>query len=163
MGIGSNLGSKADNCLRAIDRVDKMEGSRVRARSTLFRTEPVGVEGQDWYVNCVIRVDAELSAEKMLRGLNSIEGQMGRVRRGRWNSRIIDLDILLYGQQVIDEKGLIIPHKLMHLRRFVLAPMIELAPELIHPVLGKTMVELIKGLSERGQSVMPFGDGICGS
>jgi 2-amino-4-hydroxy-6-hydroxymethyldihydropteridine diphosphokinase len=157
IGIGSNLGDKRDNCLKAIDRINALPGCRVITQSGFYLTEPVGVKGQDWYLNCVIALSTDMSAQDLLKRLLAIEADMGRERKGRWDPRLIDLDILLFGNEVIDEKGLQVPHPLMHLRRFVLVPMVFLAPNLIHPVLGKTMVELLSISPEEAQSVIPLG------
>ena len=157
IGVGSNLGDKLDNCFKAIELVDNIENCTVMKQSDFYRTEPVGVASQDWYVNGVICVEAVLSAQDLLRSLLSIETHMGRVRKKRWESRIIDLDILLYEHHVIDEKNLTIPHPLMHIRKFVLMPMVQLDPDLVHPVLGRTMSELFDDLAEEGQGIMPIG------
>lgn len=157
IGIGSNLGDKLHNCREAIELVDNIEDCTVMKQSPFYWTEPVGVTSQDWYVNGAIRVETGLSAQDLLRSLLLIEIGMGRVRRKRWGSRIIDLDILLYGHHVIDEKNLTIPHPLMHTRRFVLMPMVQLDSDLVHPVLGRTMSELFDDLTEQGQSIMPIG------
>jgi len=159
IGVGSNLGDKLDNCRKAIELVDNIEGCTVMKQSGFYRTEPVGVTSQDWYVNGVICVETGLSAQNLLRSLLSIETGMGRVRKQRWESRIIDLDILLYGHHVIDEKNLIIPHPRMHIRRFVIMPMVQLDPDLVHPVLGRTMSELLDDLAEEGQGIVPVGRG----
>jgi len=156
VGIGSNLGDKLKNCLTAINLADKMPGCNVESKSRFYRTEPVGVKGQDWYVNAVISMRAEIQARELLEGLLAIEAGLGRERRERWESRPIDLDILLFGKDVINGKDLIIPHPRMHLRRFVLVPMTELAPDLVHPVLSKTMAELLDGFSENEQRVFPL-------
>ncbi len=157
IGVGSNLGDKLQNCCKAIDLINSIENCTVKTQSPFYRTEPVGVASQDWYVNGVIRVETGLSARDLLRSLFSIETGMGRVRKQRWESRIIDLDILLYGHHVIDEKNLTIPHPLMHMRKFVLMPMVQLDPYLVHPVLGRTMSELFDDLTEEGQGIMPIG------
>lgn len=154
IGIGSNLGDKLNNCLKAIDLIDRTPGCRVEARSRFFRTEPVGVEGQDWYINCVISLSTRLSAQDLLNALQAIEAGMGRERKDKWASRTIDLDILFFGESVIDRKALRVPHPLMHLRRFVLVPMAQLAPDLKHPVLGKTMAELLDLLAGERQAVI---------
>ena len=157
IGVGSNLGDKLQNCCKAIELVDKVENCTVIKQSPFYRTEPVGVASQDWDVNGVIRVETGLSAQNLLKSLLSIETHMGRMRKKKWESRIIDLDILLYQNHVIDEKTLTIPHPLMHMRKFVLMPMIQLDPDLIHPVLGKNMSELFDDLAEEGQGIMPIG------
>ncbi len=141
IGVGSNLGDKINNCLEAVVRIDEISGCRVTAQSDFYRTQPVGVKGQDWYVNGVIVLSSDIPARDLLKGLLAIELDMGRERKRKWDSRIIDLDILLFGEEVISEKGLQVPHPLMHLRRFVLAPMVSLAPDLVHPVLRKSMAE----------------------
>lgn len=114
--------------------------------SAVFKTEPEGVTGQDWYANCVAQVRVTQSPSQLLKGLRGIESDMGRVRRERWEARIIDLDILLFGQEVIKSHNLIIPHPLLHKRRFVLEPLFQLAPHLVHPVLKLTISQLLNKL-----------------
>ena len=157
IGVGSNLGDKIKNCLGAVVRIDEISGCRVTAQSGFYRTQPVGVKGQAWYVNGVIVLSADIPAQDLLKSLLAIEIDMGRERKRKWDSRIIDLDILLFGEEVISEKGLQVPHPLMHLRRFVLAPMVSLAPDLVHPVLGKSMAELLADAPKKNQSVIPMG------
>lgn len=156
IGVGSNLGDKAANCRDAAGRMARTRGCTLRARSGLYRTEPVGVTDQDWYLNGVVVLETELDAGELLERLLAIERDMGRVRRGKWGPRCIDLDILLFGSQVVDLGNLRVPHPHMHLRRFVLVPMSELAPDLHHPVLGKTMSQLLGDLPGEGQRVEPF-------
>jgi len=156
IGIGSNLGDKITCCREASERMARLRGCRLEARSRLYRTEPVGVSEQDWYLNGVVALETELEAGQLLKGLLAIERDMGRVRRGKWGPRTIDLDILLFGADILDLGNLTVPHPHMHLRRFVLVPMTELAPGLQHPVLGKTMSELLSGVSDEGQRVAPL-------
>ncbi|MBW1734189.1 MAG: 2-amino-4-hydroxy-6-hydroxymethyldihydropteridine diphosphokinase [Deltaproteobacteria bacterium] len=155
VGVGSNMGDKLSNCRKAVRLVGGMEDTSLVERSPFYRTEPLGLTDQDWYLNGVIGIQTYLSPQDLLRSLLSIETHMGRVRNERWGPRIIDLDILLYGNRVIDETNLTIPHPLMHRRRFVLIPMVQLDPDLIHPVLGRTMKELSDDLSGEGQAVAP--------
>ena len=157
IGVGSNLGDKVANCQAAVEKVDSLPGCSVRARSGLYRTEPVDVEDQDWYVNGVIRVDTDLPARDLLMELLAIEASMGRVRKQKWEARIIDLDILLYGNHRIKEEDLIIPHPLMHSRRFVLVPLNQLDPDLMHPVSGRTIWQLLRACGETGQDILPLG------
>jgi 2-amino-4-hydroxy-6-hydroxymethyldihydropteridine diphosphokinase len=156
VGIGSNLGDKLSNCLKAIEMVDNVPDCRVIVQSDFFRTDPVGVEGHDWYVNGAISLETDLSAHELLNNLLAIEANLGRKRNKKWEPRTIDLDILLFGQDVIDEKDLTIPHPLMHLRKFVLMPMVQLVPNLVHPVLGNTMEELLNNPAVEGQTAIPL-------
>jgi 2-amino-4-hydroxy-6-hydroxymethyldihydropteridine diphosphokinase len=153
IGIGSNIGHKIDHCKKAISLMGRLEGCSVGGQSSFYRTEPVGVEGQDYYVNGVICLNTDLSAEGLLKHLLDIEAHMGRVRLKKWDARVIDLDILLFGSQIIKKPDLMVPHPLMHLRRFVLTPLRQVAPELMHPVLGKSIRELAEMLPEEGQAV----------
>ena len=156
IGIGSNLGDKQDNCLKAIEKIKQIPDSELTGISGWYLTKPVGVEGQDWYMNGVASLATSLSAQDLLSALLTIEADMGRVRKQRWESRIMDLDLLLLGQEIIDEGSLTVPHPLMHLRKFVLIPMAQLAPDLIHPSLKVTMAELLLTIPEDGQVVIPI-------
>ena len=151
IGVGSNLGDKQNNCLKAIEMLSEISGCELIDSSDWYLTKPVGVEEQDWYVNGVASLSAGISARDLLKNLLTIEEDMGRVRKKRWASRIIDLDILLFGREIINERGLTVPHPLMHLRRFVLLPLVQLAPDLIHPSLGVTTAELLQRIPEDGQ------------
>lgn len=157
IGIGSNLGDKISNCRCAIEQMSQLPGSQVSACSSLFKTEPEGVTEQDWYINCVSQLTTVLSPFQLIKALLSIEHAMGRRRRRRWEARIIDLDILLFGQEVIRSRDLVIPHPLLHERRFVLEPLAQLAPEFIHPVLKVTIRHLLNGLP-RGPSLELAGE-----
>jgi 2-amino-4-hydroxy-6-hydroxymethyldihydropteridine diphosphokinase len=161
IGFGSNLGAKLENCRDAIRRMEQIAGCHVASQSSFYRTEPVGVSGQDWYLNGVLDLETDLSPRELLHALLDIETAMGRIRRKRWDSRIIDLDILLYEREVVDEDDLKVPHPLLHLRRFVLVPMVQLAPDLMHPVLKKPMRQLLQNLSDEGQSVVLFREDTC--
>ena len=123
-----------------------VQGCHVIAQSSLFTTEPEGVTEQPWYVNCVVQISVTKDPFYLLKGLMNIESAMGRERRKRWEPRIIDLDILVFGQEIRKSHNLIIPHPLMHKRRFVLEPLAQLAPDLVHPVLKVTIQELLDKL-----------------
>ena len=153
IGIGSNMGDKQYNCIKAVDMIGQISGCELTGRSDWYLTRPVGVNGQDWYVNGVISIATPMSAQDLLDRLMTIEADMGRVRRRRWESRIIDLDILIFGEEIMDERDLKIPHPFMHLRKFVLAPMVQLEPGLIHPSFGVTMAELLREMPKDGQVV----------
>ncbi len=158
IGMGANLGDPRRNCLEAILRIGLIPESKITGLSHLYRTQPVGVKGHNWYVNGVVVLSTRMGPHQLLDRLLLIERDMGRVRHGEtWEPRIIDLDILLFGTQIIREKDLTVPHPLMHSRRFVMTPMAQLAPHLRHPSLGKTMSELLETIPQNGQLVEPIG------
>lgn len=159
IGVGSNLGDREGNCLRAVERVRAMEGCEFLGRSGWYLTSPVGTDSEEWFLNGVACVSARISARSLLEGLLAIEKEMGRARKERWGPRIIDLDILLFGKDVVDEEGLKIPHPLMPVRRFVLVPLVSLAPDLVHPTLGLTMSRLLERAPAEGQAVIPYEEG----
>jgi 2-amino-4-hydroxy-6-hydroxymethyldihydropteridine diphosphokinase len=153
IGIGSNIGNSHHNCLDAVKRIGLIPGCDLKRLSNLFLTEPIGVEGQDWYINGVAEIETGILPHDLLKYLLGIESDMGRVRKEKWESRVIDLDILIYGEEVINDENLKVPHPFMHERRFVMSPISELAPDLIHPVIGKTMTELLKEIPEAEQEI----------
>jgi 2-amino-4-hydroxy-6-hydroxymethyldihydropteridine diphosphokinase len=144
IGIGSNLGDRRANTIEAIERVSQLPGTRVVRASSLYESEPLG-DAKTWFVNSVIEIETELTPEALLKRLLAIEEAMGRkrVKGKRWGSRIIDLDILLFDQEVVDKRNLKIPHPELHKRRFVLLPLAELAPQVIHPQLGQSISTLL--------------------
>ncbi|MFO7783544.1 MAG: 2-amino-4-hydroxy-6-hydroxymethyldihydropteridine diphosphokinase [Thermodesulfobacteriota bacterium] len=164
IGIGSNLGEPQVHCQDAVHRLGGLPESRVTALSPWYLSRPVGVVDQGWFVNGVARLETRLTAGELLQAILGIEADMGRVRKQRWEARIIDLDLLLYGTGHICEEDLTVPHPRLHLRRFVLVPLKDLDPVLIHPVLGRAIGELLEGLDAEGQDLIPLKAGlICGS
>src|SRR4029453_450132 len=149
IGIGSNLGDRRANTGEAIEKVAQLPGTRVVRASSLYESEPLG-DAKTWFVNSVIEIESELTAEALLKKLQAIEEAMGRkrVKGKRWGSRIIDLDILLFDQDVIDKRNLKIPHPELHKRRFVLLPLAELAPQVIHPQLGQSISTLLANVKD---------------
>jgi 2-amino-4-hydroxy-6-hydroxymethyldihydropteridine diphosphokinase len=145
VGAGSNLNEPIEQCLEAFHRLSLISGIRILRRSSLYRTEPVGFSEQDWFINAVVEIRTTLSPYELLDRLHEIEDTMGRVRGPKWGPRTIDLDILLYGQEIIMEEFLQIPHPEIHKRRFVLEPLCELASYVIHPAFGVSM----RGLKDR--------------
>jgi 2-amino-4-hydroxy-6-hydroxymethyldihydropteridine diphosphokinase len=147
IALGSNRGDRELNLLRAVAEIGKMHGCRVRGVSAFYETSPVGVIDQPSFYNGVLRLATELPPRELLERLLHIEREVfGRIRIVQWGPRPIDLDLLLYGSMIVEEEGLIVPHPRMADRRFVLQPLCDLAPGLVHPVLGQTVSELLKTL-----------------
>ena len=142
IGIGSNLGSREENCLRSIDFL-KEEGIVIRKRSALYETEPWGVKDQPGFINAAVEIETDKGPQGLLETLNRIEKIMGRTETRRWGPRVIDLDILFYDDLAIDIPDLQIPHPAMHQREFVLRPLSDIAAGKVHPVLQKTVRELL--------------------
>lgn len=160
IGIGSNLGEPLKNALEAVSRMDRLSGCRVEAVAPWYRTMPVGVENQSWYVNGVALLETRLGAMDLLHALLGIEADMGRVRVVRWESRIIDLDLLLYGRECLQEPELTVPHPRMHRRRFVLAPLLDLDASLVLPGSGRRLSEILTDLErDDTQEIQPM-DGV---
>jgi len=138
VGLGANLGEREATLRRAIDLLDTEDGVEVVAVSSLRETEPVGVLDQPRFLNGAAAVDTELSARDLLEVLFGIERTLGRVRDGsRWGPRTVDLDLLVYGDEVVEEAGLRVPHPRLSERRFALEPLAELDPNLAIPRAGK--------------------------
>ncbi len=142
LGLGSNLGDRESAIEGALARL-AARGFRPTLRSSLWLTEPVGGPPQGWFVNAVAGGETELGPEALLEACLATEREMGRVRGERNGPRTIDVDILLYGGERRDAPRLVIPHPRLHERRFVLAPLAEVAPGLVHPLLGLDVRELL--------------------
>ena len=157
IGIGSNLGDPYENCIRAVETIKEHPFCEMKALSPFYRTEPVGIEGGNWFINAVLCINTSLSSAELIEMLLGIEKKMGRSRSGSsWESRIIDLDILLIGSEIINDKNLIVPHPRMHTRRFVMAPLADIAPELVHPVEGKSMADILNEIPLIEQEIKPM-------
>ncbi|MHC4320803.1 MAG: 2-amino-4-hydroxy-6-hydroxymethyldihydropteridine diphosphokinase [Planctomycetota bacterium] len=143
-GLGSNLGNKREYILSAIDRIDAVEGICVKEKSGFYDTTPVGGPSQPDYVNCVIGLETEIEPQTLLKEFKKVEIELGRKPGVRWGPRVVDLDILLYGDRIVNDHNLRIPHKRMHERVFVLAPLCEISPDTKHPVSGIRISELLE-------------------
>ncbi|WP_263081178.1 2-amino-4-hydroxy-6-hydroxymethyldihydropteridine diphosphokinase [Endozoicomonas sp. Mp262] len=133
IALGSNLEKPGQQLQRAVDEIDSEHCIQLLHCSRLYRSEPVGPSGQPDYVNAVIAIETELAPESLLDTLQAIENRHGRVRTVRWGPRTLDLDILLYSDQIIKTRRLTVPHYQMHLRNFVLYPLNDIAPDLSIP------------------------------
>jgi len=147
VGLGANLGPREITLQRAVNLLGAAEGIELVEQSTLRETEPVDVVDQPPFLNGVVALDTTLSARELLDALLRVEAELGRVREEgvRWGPRTIDLDLLVYGSEVVDEPGLRVPHPRLHERRFALEPLAELAPDLVVPGRGQVS-ELLEGL-----------------
>jgi len=150
LSLGSNVGDRAAHLRAAIERL--AEAGTVKATSDFYETEPVGVADQPWFLNCVVALETGQAPRELLAYALAIEEGMGRRRTRDKGPRTIDVDILLFGDRVIDEPGLKVPHPAMHERRFVLEPLAEIAPGILHPTIKKTARQLLAGLPT-GQAV----------
>jgi 2-amino-4-hydroxy-6-hydroxymethyldihydropteridine diphosphokinase len=133
LGIGSNLGDRLTNLQGAVDALQAEPGLRVTGSSRVWETAPVGGPPQPDYLNAVLRIETDLSARDLLESAHRVESRLGRVRTERWGARTIDVDILLYDDERIDEPDLVVPHPRMAQRAFVVLPLLELDPDPILP------------------------------
>jgi 2-amino-4-hydroxy-6-hydroxymethyldihydropteridine diphosphokinase len=137
VGLGANIGPREVTLLRAVDLLAEADGVDVVAVSQLRETEPVGVVDQPRFLNGAVEIETALEPRALLDLLLEIERELGRVRDERWGPRTVDLDLLVYGSESVDEPGLRVPHPRLHERRFALEPLAELAPGLVVPGLGR--------------------------
>lgn len=141
--LGGNLGDREDNLAAAASLLHAQVGP-VANRSAMYETEAWGGVNQPDYLNQALEIQTEHSAESLLSSCLRIEEQLGRIRQDRWESRLIDIDILFYNTLIINTSELTLPHPRLHTRRFALTPMVELAPEFRHPILNLSMQELLE-------------------
>jgi 2-amino-4-hydroxy-6-hydroxymethyldihydropteridine diphosphokinase len=149
IGLGSNLGDRRAMLEGAIAALARTSGVHVQKVSSFHETEPVGgPPGQGKYLNAAAVIETDLDAHGLLRVLQDIEGQFGRVRSVRWGERTLDLDLLLFGDEIINTLELTVPHPRLRVRRFVLEPLAEVAPEAVDPVTKRSIADLLAALEE---------------
>ncbi len=156
IGFGSNIGDRLAHIQNAIHALAETEGITLQKISSIYQTDPVGYETQARFLNGVAAIRTDLPPLSLLRTLKDIEVVVGRQHRIRWGPREIDLDILIYGDLCLQTEKLVIPHPEMHLRRFVLVPLVEIAPDVVHPVFQET-VQTLLGRLEDDKSVSESG------
>lgn len=148
LSLGSNMGDKRKNLLKAIELIGKLENTEIIKTSTILETEPFGYLEQDNFLNACLEVKTLMTAQEFLKSILKIELDMGRVREIKWGPRIIDIDILFYDNEIIGEDNLSVPHPWICEREFVLDPLSEIAPNYIHPLEKKTISMLARKLKE---------------
>ncbi len=157
LSLGSNVGDRVGYLQRALVKIEKHPRIKLGATSSFYETEPLEYPNQDWFVNAVCAIETDLPPMALLDALQGIENELQRERSIRWGPRTIDLDILYYDEELVAETRLIIPHIRMHDRSFVLVPLAEIAPDILHPILGMSAHELLSQLS-RATEVRPMSE-----
>ncbi len=143
LGLGSNIGNRIEYIKKALVAISKLPKTKITKISSLYETEPYGIKEQPWFINLAVEISTELKPDELFKKCKLIETKLGRQKREKWAEREIDIDILLYGDLIISTPELQIPHADMHNRRFVLIPLSEIAPEVVHPILKKSVSELL--------------------
>jgi len=157
IAVGSNLGDKQKNCARGIDALDQIREIKVTARAGIYKTAPVDYTDQDWFVNTAVRIETSLSPDDLLIRLKQIERNTGRDKGGiRFGPRVLDLDIIFYDKLVLRTAALDIPHPRMHKRRFVLRPICDIDPTVMHPTLKMPVKSLLEAINDPDQDIEPL-------
>ncbi|HPO13764.1 MAG TPA: 2-amino-4-hydroxy-6-hydroxymethyldihydropteridine diphosphokinase [Candidatus Hydrogenedentes bacterium] len=153
LSLGSNLGDREVNLQRALEALEAVAGIAIIAKSHYYETEPVGVAEQPDFLNLAVEIETELAPLELLNAVKEIEARLGRTPSEHWGPRVIDIDIILWGERTVTTEPLMVPHKEFRKRAFVLAPLAEIAPDAVDPVTGKTVTELLRSPEAQGQVV----------
>jgi 2-amino-4-hydroxy-6-hydroxymethyldihydropteridine diphosphokinase len=159
IGFGSNVGDRVDFCNRAVTLLGLLPHSQVTGVSLLYETEPVkdgANPGDEWFLNGVVQLETDVTPKSLLAVMREIERSLGRDQDDRSGPRTIDLDLLFYGDRAIDEPGLVVPHPRLHQRRFVLMPLSELAPLLMHPVMRRSVNQMLAEVEDQSEVRLLF-------
>jgi 2-amino-4-hydroxy-6-hydroxymethyldihydropteridine diphosphokinase len=158
LSLGSNKGDRLGYIQQATSLLGATEGVAIVQTSAFYETEPWGCETNNWFVNAIVEIQVSLSPHQLLAECQRIEKQLGRNRQqeGHYGDRTIDIDILFFGDEIIDDANLTVPHRCFHQRAFTMVPMLELAPEFVHPQLNKTVMELYEDL-ENPEMIFLYG------
>ena len=148
IGFGSNIEDRLNYITQALQLLLEVDRVSLIQISSLYETEPVGYEEQDWFLNGVVAVETDLPVHQLLALLKTVEGLVGRRNRTRWGPREVDLDLLIYDQCCINTLDLIVPHPEMHQRNFVLVPFAEITPDVLHPILQQNIRTLLSNLND---------------
>jgi 2-amino-4-hydroxy-6-hydroxymethyldihydropteridine diphosphokinase len=157
ISVGSNIGDKLVNCRKGIAAFTETGRSKILAQSRFYATEPVDYEDQDWFINAMVKIETAHDPFQLLDQIESIQRAAGRkIDLVRFGPRILDLDIIFYNDRIINSERLVVPHPRMHKRRFVLKPICDINPAIIHPVLKKDMQFLLERLGNDAQKVFEY-------
>ena len=136
---------------KAVEAILEIKGAQEAGRGRMYETRPQGRQDQPWFINTALAVRLEMAPERLLAAIKEIETRLGRTPGERWGPREIDIDIIFYGETIMETEALTIPHPMAAMRRFVLAPVADIDPELVHPLLGRTVSDLLASLPVEGQ------------
>jgi len=157
ISAGSNMGDRLQNCRKGIEALTESGNSRILAQSCIYKTEPVDYEDQDWFINMMVKLETAHDPFQLLDHIEHIQRAAGRIQDPiRFGPRILDLDIILYDDRIIDSERLVVPHPRMHKRCFVLKPICDIDPKIVHPVLKKEMRDLLTILDDNEQRIIEY-------